>query len=141
VQENNNQRLEIMKAKLHHFAYDITPGNLEVVIELFEKLGYHLHYRIGEARWCMIRQGEIPVGLQIIETNDQPVDPIEKKINTHVAFLSADPKGDISEVEKWCAEKGIEFRRGGWSEKELWFDLPDVFVNFVVEIMHTSVVE
>jgi hypothetical protein len=31
--------------------------------------------------------------------------------------------------------------RGGWSEKELWFDLPDVFTNFVIEIMHTSIVE
>jgi len=129
-----------MKAKLHHFAYNIRPDSLELVLELLEKLGCTLTYRKGSERWCIMQQKPIPIGIQLIETKDKPI-PTEKKINTHIAFLSDTPKEDIEEIKKWCEEKDIEFKQGGWSDKELWFDLPDVFVNFVVEIMHTSVVD
>jgi len=55
--------------------------------------------------------------------------------------LSDTPKEDIDEVRLWAEKKGVEFVQGGWSDKELWFDLPEVFTNFVIEVMHTSVVE
>ena len=130
-----------MKARLHHFAYNITPNNLELVLELLEKMGCSLSYRGGNKRWCMIEQKPIPIDIQIIEIQDAPISDIDKKINTHIAFLSYNPKEDILELEKWAQNKGTSFANGGWSEKELWFDLPDIFVNFVVEIMHTSIVE
>ncbi|MEA3429954.1 MAG: hypothetical protein U9R08_01640 [Nanoarchaeota archaeon] len=129
-----------MKVKLHHFAYNITPNSLELVLELLDRLGCTLVYREGSARWCMVQQKPISIDIQIIETKDKPV-LIEKKINTHIAFLSDTPKADIEEIKQWSNDKGVKFRQGGWSDKELWFDLPDAFVNFVIEIMHTSVVE
>lgn len=125
-----------MKTTLHHFAYNISPNSLELVMKLFEKLGLVMCYRDGDARWCILEQAEIPVSMQVIETDDQIIEPIEKKMNTHVAFFSDSPAKDVDEIEKWCNEQGIKFRRGGWSEKELWFDLPDIFVNFVVEVMN-----
>ena len=129
-----------MKPKLHHFAYNIRPDSLEFVIELFEKLGCTLGYREENARWCMIIQKPIPVTIQLIETKDQPIS-IERKINTHIAFLSETPKEKIEEIKQWLEKRDIDFRQGGWSDKELWFDLPDVFINFVIEVMHTSIVE
>ena len=36
------------KTTLHHFAYNITLDNLELVIELFEKMGCELSYPSGE---------------------------------------------------------------------------------------------
>ena len=126
---------------LHHFAYNITPNNLEFILELLDKMGCSLAYREGEARWCMIEQKPISINIQIIETQDSPVSDIEKKVNTHIAFLSENPREDILKLEKWADDKGIGFRYGSWSERELWFDLPDIFVNFVIEIMHTSIVE
>ena len=124
-----------MKVKLHHFAYNITPNNLELVLELLEKLGCTLAYREKDARWCMIQQKPIPINIQMIEIKDQPI-TIEKKTNAHIAFLSDAPKEDIEEIKQWSENKGVKFRQGGWSDKELWFDLPDVFINFVIEIMH-----
>lgn len=129
-----------MKMTLHHFAYNIRPGRLEITMELFEKLGCKLAYRQRNARWCMLKQKTIPIDIQLIETDHQPVD-ITKKINTHIAFLSGYWLEVIEKIKKWSLDKNIEFRQGGWSDKELWFDLPDVFINFVVEIMHISIVE
>ena len=128
-----------MNTKLHHFAYNIRPNSLELVLELFERLGCKLYYRKKNARWCMIRQKSIPIDIQIIETEDHPV-IIEKKINTHIAFLSDTPKEDIQEIKQWLEGKNVSFRQGSWSDKELWFDLSDTFTNFVIEIMHTLVV-
>ena len=88
----------------------------------------------------MIKQKDIPVDIQIIETISSKI-PIKEKINTHIAFLSKNPQKDILEISQWAKNNNIKFRDGGWSEKELWFDLPDLFINFVIEIMHTSVVE
>lgn len=129
-----------MKAKLHHFAYTIKPNSLEVVLELFEKLECTLSYREENARWCIIEQKPIPVRIQLIETTDQSVQ-LEKKTNSHIAFLSDNPKEDIEKIRQWLQEKNINCIQGSWSDKQLWFDLPDVFTNFVIEIMHTSVDE
>ncbi len=129
-----------MKVKLHHVSYNIAPNSLELVLELMEKLGCTLAYREKNARWCMIQQKPNPINIQIIETKDQPI-PIEKKTNTHIAFLSDTPKEDIEEIKQWSKHNNIKFRQGSWSDKELWFDLPDVFISFVIEIMHTSIVE
>ncbi|MGM5487754.1 MAG: hypothetical protein ACQESG_02285 [Nanobdellota archaeon] len=127
-----------MDVRLHHFAYTIRPDCLELVLELLERLGCTISYK--EKGWCMIEQKPIPIDIQLIETEDQLI-PIEKKMNTHIAFLSDTPGEDIAEIMEWCKRKGINTRQGGWSERELWFDLPDVFVNFVIEIMHSSIVE
>jgi hypothetical protein len=88
----------------------------------------------------MFEQQPTPIDIQIIEIHD-PIVPLKRKINTHIGFISDTPKEDIQEIKKWCKTQKIRCRDGGWSEKELWFDLPDIFCNFVIEIMHTSVVE
>jgi hypothetical protein len=129
-----------MSIKLHHFAYNIKPNTLETVMELFELLGCTLAYREGEKRWCMIEQKPIPVDIQIIETKDEEI-PLEIKTSTHIAFLSDSPKEDIDRIEEWAKEKKVTFKRGGWSDKELWFDLPGIFTNFVIEIMDNSIIE
>jgi len=129
-----------MKVKLHHFAYNIRPNSLELVLKLLEKFECTLSYREKNERWCMIKQKPMSIDIQIIETEDQPI-PIKKKINTHIAFVSDTPKEDIEEIKQWSKNKGIKFKQGGWSDQELWFDLPDVFINFVIEIMHTSMAE
>ncbi len=88
----------------------------------------------------MIGQNPHKVNIQIIE-KDFDIVEIDKKINTHIAFLSNDPKEKIKEIENWAKKNNLKFRTDGWNEKERWFDFPDLFVNFVVEIMHNSVVE
>jgi hypothetical protein len=91
--------------------------------------------------WIMVGQDDLRFAIQITQVDDKPIEDIEKKRQAHIAFLSDDPQGVIDEVEKWAKDNNLKFRQGGWSPIERYFDLPDVFVNFVVEVMHTSIEE
>lgn len=94
-----------------------------------------------EFRWAMVGQKQLDIALQIVEVDDLPILDIEIKRRVHVAFLSDNPQALIDKVESWAKNKNIKFRQGGWSDKEKYFDLPEIFTNFVVEVMHTSIEE
>ena len=53
-------------------------------------------------------------------------------------MVSCEPEGGI---KQWVGEKGIAIVVGKWSDKKLYFDCLDVFVDFVIEIMHKFIVE
>jgi len=129
-----------MNPKLHHFCFNVKSGSLDLVLDMFKELGCSLTYREGDTDWFMVGQKGIPIDIQITEVKKKPL-LTRDKISTHVAFLSNSPKKDIEKIGEWAKKNNVEFKQGGWSDEEKWFDLPDVFVNFVVEIMHTSVVE
>ena len=78
--------------------------------------------------------------VQFIETDQKPQD-IDVKKNSHIAFLSDDPQKDIAELKTRVEGRGVQFKNGAWSDREFYFDCPDVFIDFVVEIMHASIVE
>ena len=124
---------------LHHCAYRITPNNLEFVMELFTKLGCK-ESRARGARWRMIKQEGKDTIIQFHEIDQEPQDT-EVKRNSHIGFLSDDPEKSVAYLKKWIEDKGIKTEDGSWSDKELYFDCPEVFVDFVVEIMHTSIVD
>lgn len=126
--------------ELHHFAFKIRPGTLEKAIELFEKMGLVLSYREGDARWALVEFVEKKIKIQLIEATEQPF-VLEQKLETHIAFISKDPQGELAKVENWANSKNIVIKSGKWNEEMLWFDLPDVFINFVVEVMNYSVIE
>ena len=125
---------------LHHCAKRITPNSLEFIIDLFKQLGCQESYWESGARWAMIEQKGKDSIIQFIETNQVPQET-ENKRNSHIAFLSDDPHKDIAEIKKWIYGKNIKIIVGKWSDKELYFDCPGVFIDFVIEIMHTSIVE
>ena len=128
--------------RLHHVCLNVTTGSLEVVLELFELLKCPVVYWPNNGyQWAMVGQPQLDFALQITETSDAPLEDLDRKRQTHVAFLSSSPQDVVDEVRKWASSKGITFQDGGWSDKELYFDLPKLFVNFVVEVMHTSIEE
>jgi len=120
--------------KLHHCAFNIVVGSSQLVQGIFEHLG-------GKLVWEGKDQGrEIAISIdgfviQISEINDKPTRN-KNKVETHIAFRSEDPVKEIYELKKWIEKKGVKVVVGKWKESELWLDLPDIFINFVVEIFN-----
>lgn len=128
--------------RLHHYAQNIIQGSLEDVLEMYKLFNCEVVYRPNNGyKWAMVGQSQIRFAIQIVETEEKPISDIELKRKTHIAFLSDNPQELIDKVETWAKSKNFDFRQGGWSDKEKYFDLPDIFINFVVEVMHTSIEE
>ena len=128
--------------RLHHHSQQIVPGTLEDVMEMYKHLGCEVVYRpAGDMKWAMVGQGQLRFAIQIVEYSDAPIQDIEIKRRTHVAFISDDPQGLLNAIKQWAGSKNIQFREGGWSETERYFDLPGIFINFVIEVMHSSIEE
>lgn len=127
--------------KLHHYCQNITSGNLNMVVEMYKLLNFKVVHTPPAKDWIMVGQDELRFAIQINQVDDTPIEDIDKKRQTHIAFLSDNPQAVINKIETWAKEKGIKFRQGGWSAIERYFDLPDMFVNFVIEVMHVSIEE
>lgn len=128
--------------RLHHCAQNVTQGSLETVLEMYKILNCEVVYRPDNGhRWAMVGQMQLRFAIQVVEIDSEPISAIEAKRQTHVAFLSDDPQGVIKKIENWAKANKVRFSQGGWSEKERYFDLPDLFINFVIEVMHTSIEE
>lgn len=124
--------------RFHHVALRIRPGQLDICLQLFTRLGFQTFEIAPNHRAAWIGQPAVDFTLQLNETElDSPQQ--EKRIRSHAAFLDAEPAARIREIESWLAEQGIRCETGGWSDREFWFDCPDLFADFVVEIMHPSV--
>jgi hypothetical protein len=127
--------------RLHHYCQNITQGHLDNVIEMYQLLNFKVVYIPPNKDWIMVGQDQLRFAIQITQVDDAPISNIEVKKRTHIAFLSDNPQETINIIGNWAKGKNIKFRQGGWSDKERYFDLPDIFVNFVVEVMHTSIEE
>ena len=130
------------ESRLHHYCQNIAKGHLGDMIEMYKLLGCEVVYTPpNDNTWIMVAQKPLNFAVQITEVSDIPVENLDEKRKTHIAFISDDPQQVIEKVRTWAKEKKIVFRDGGWSKIERYFDLPDIFVNFVVEVMHTSIEE
>lgn len=125
--------------RLHHYCQNITRGYLNDVVEMYSLLDLKVVYIPENKDWIMVAQEPLRFAIQITQVNDIPISDVELKKRTHIAFLSDNPQAVIDKIDAWAKSKNIKFRHGGWSDIERYFDLPDIFTNFVVEVMHTSI--
>ena len=126
--------------RLHHSCLNIARGSLEKAIEALSILDCAVVYRPGgDVSWAMVGQKQLRFAIQLAEISGDPIRDIKEKRATHIAFISDDPQALIDKVASWAKKEGIAFRDGGWSHIERYFDLPDIFMDFVVEILHTSI--
>ena len=125
--------------QLNHGARRIAPNSLELLIEMFSLLGCEVRFREGEARWAMIGQSGVGFNIQLVEVDETPI-LNKSRTSSHIAFISENPTAIIEKIEEWSIKNNLNFKKGGWSDRELWFDLPDLFVDFVIEVMDKAIV-
>lgn len=124
---------------MHHYCQNIALGSLEIAVELYKLLGFDVVYTAPEGDWVMVGQPQLRFAIQVTQMDAEPIADLEVKNRTHVALLSDNPKAVVGKVEEWAKGKGLAFRGGGWNDNELYFDLPTIFVNFVIEVLHSSI--
>jgi len=126
--------------RLHHFSVSIAPESLPTAVELFELLGCKVGYRPTGQSWCMMYHPAPGVDLQLSERTTKPITH-PKTLAVHVGFISDNPKRVVDQVKTWAASREVAFKSGSCEDTMLWFDLPNVFLDFVIEVMDGSVLE
>jgi hypothetical protein len=132
--------MEISKTlQLHHYARRIRPKMLDSAIKIFEYLWCTVSYKPPNSNTrAMIKYPWIDTRIQFIET-DNPTEETEKKRNSHIAFISQNPEKALEEIKKTIESMWLQYIQWNRSDKEFYFDCPDIFIDFVIEIMNTSV--
>jgi len=107
-------------------------------MDLFKELGCEVFHQNLKERWGLFKKDGC-----IIQVVECPVEPLcsDKKIASHIGFISDNPEAEVERIKKWAEEKGLEFVQGSWSDLEFWFDLPEFFNDFVIEIMNRKILE
>src|SRR4051812_32974162 len=102
--------------RLHHYCQNITRGQLNNVVEMYKLLGFDVVYTPPSSKypWIMVGQSQLRFAIQISEVDDEPIENLDDKRKTHIAFISDNPKEIIERVGNWSKERGLAFREGGW---------------------------
>ena len=134
--------------ELNHCAFRVYKDAFDLVVSLFtEKLGFRVLRRKHSIVW--MRQGEIPVDIQLSASDTEPEtrwlgnDIVGRrdlrgkcdKSRSQIAFLSEQPEKDLRHLADEIENNGYKTVVLGFSDKEFFFDIPEVFVDFVIEAM------
>jgi hypothetical protein len=134
--------------ELNHCAFRVYRKDFEMVISFFtEKLGFKVLRRKGAVIW--MRQGEATVDIQLSASDTKPetqnldIDRLRgkdhrelcDKSRSQIAFLSEQPEKELQQLAAEIEKKGYKTIVLGYSEKEFFLDIPEVFIDFVIEAM------
>ena len=134
--------------ELNHCAFRVYEDDFDMVVTFFiEKLGFRLLRRKGNIVW--MRQGETCVDIQLSASDTEPettgfdIDALRQenhrelcdKSRSQIAFLSDQPEKELRQLADELERKGYRTIVLGYSDKEFFLDIPDVFVDFVIEAM------
>lgn len=105
--------------------------------ELFESLNAKLIWEGKDQGREIVMEFENNFKFQFSETYSSPIDSINKQ-ETHIAFHSLNPLDDLLRIKRWFNERNCRTKTGSWSKNTHWIDCPEVFINFVIEILDVN---
>lgn len=118
--------------KLNHVANRLNSRHFETVVEMLKtRLDFVELRRTERSIW--LRQPGTNVDLQFSRSDSTTRDA--DKLRSQVSFLSEKPRQDLQELAAWAGEHGLEASVGSYSDREFYLDVPDAFVDFVIEAM------
>lgn len=86
----------------------------------------------GPFRMSVLRQPTTNVDVQFTAVDAGAQDA---KLLNQIGFVSDDAATEVETVEQWCRARGLEVTTGAYGPGFLWIDVPDVFMDFVLEVM------
>lgn len=118
--------------QLNHVANRLDRRHFETVVAMLkEKLGFVELRRTERAIW--LRQPGTNVDLQFGHSDTTARD--DDKLRSQVSFLSTTPKAALEDLATWARAHGLEATVGAYSDREFYLDLPEAFIDFVIEAM------
>lgn len=63
-------------------------------------------------------------------------DARDAKLLNQIGFIGDDATTEVETVKQWCQAHGLEVLTGAYGPGFLWIDVPEVFMDFVLEVMN-----
>ncbi len=124
--------------KLNHVANRLSVEHFETIVELLKgQLGFIELRRTQRAIW--MRQEGANVDLQF--TRSEVASRDADKRGSQVSFLSETPRADLERLADRVRRQGLDATLGSWSDREFFLDVPEAFVDFVIEAMTPDMAE
>ena len=122
----------------NHVANRLDPRHFEIVVEMLKtKLGFEELRRTERAIW--LRQPGANVDLQFSRSPTANRDA--DKLRSQVSFLSETPKSALEGLAAWARQHGLMAEVGSYSDREFYLDVPEAFVDFVIEAMRPELAD
>jgi hypothetical protein len=118
--------------RFNHVANRLAPAHFGTIVEMLTtRLGFVELRRTERSIW--LRQPGANVDLQFSrsETANRDAD----KQRSQVSFLSDTPRPDLEDLAAWARSRGLAASVGAYSDREFFLDIPEAFVDFVIEAM------
>lgn len=124
--------------RFNHVANRLDTRHFEAVVEMLRtRLGFVELRRTERAIW--LRQPGASIDLQFSRSETTRRD--EDKRRSQVSFLSETPQQDLEALAAWFAARGLLASVGAYSDREFYLDVPDAFVDFVIEAMRPELAD
>lgn len=101
------------------------------------QLGFAELRRTERAVW--LRQPGANVGLQFSRSQIANCDA--DKLRSQISFLSETPRADLEELAKWAHDHGLKAEVNAYSDREFYLDVPEAFIDFVIEAMRPELAD
>jgi hypothetical protein len=124
--------------RLNHAANRLDARHFDTVVAMLRgELGFVELRRTARAVW--LRQPGANVDLQFSrsETPGRDAD----KLRSQVSFLDEAPRAALERLADWARGRGLAAEIGAYSDREFWLDLPEAFVDFVIEAMRPELAD
>ena len=124
--------------RFNHVANRLDARHFEAVVEMLTtRLGFVELRRTERAIW--LRQPGANIDLQF--SRSETVQRDEDKRRSQVSFLSDTPREDLLTLAAWFEARGLSAGVGAYSDREFFLDVPDAFVDFVIEAMRPELAD
>lgn len=124
--------------KLNHAANRLEGKHFETIVDMLKgRLGFIELRQTERAIW--LRQPGANVDLQF--SRSQVSNRDTDKLRSQVSFLSDTPRQDLEELASWIRDRGLKAEVGAYSEREFYLDVPEAFVDFVIEAMRPELAD
>jgi hypothetical protein len=118
--------------KFNHVANRVDTRHFDLIVALLkEKLGFVELRQTERSIW--LRQPGTNVDLQLSRSETAHRDTDKQR--SQVSFLSNTPEEALTALAGWLRARGLEATVAGYSDREFYMDVPDAFVDFVLEAM------